>query len=150
MRIERERLPREVCRPFSWCGIIGHVFRRDHRPAAKRKAVRGQFLRGSGVDALRLDPFDLRREAGHDGTRHLGLHFELRGKILVEVLGPDLPARGGVDQVCSDPHALGICPDASLDDVADAKFARYPAKVAGHLAIDIGRVARHDEEVAKA
>jgi hypothetical protein len=70
-------------------------------------------------------------------------------KVAVEDLGPDMPPGVGVDQLRGDTHTLGRRADTAFDDVADAQFARDDPEIARHVAVDEGRVARHDEEVAE-
>jgi len=81
----------------------------------------GRRLAARTPDVARLDPA---HQGADDGLHHLVLDFEQFGGRPVELLGPDLGARFGVDQLDRDAHAFAHASHAALDHEPHAQLAR--------------------------
>ena len=86
---------------------------------------------------------NLRAQAGDDALGHLALDGEDVGKVAVEVLGPEVQVRAGVDELRRHAHASGGLLHAAFEQMRDAQREADLA----HVARVAGAV-RHDRRAA--
>lgn len=68
-------------------------------------------------------------ERADDSLYDLILHGKELGLQTIEMITPDLTARGGIDQLRRDPDVLPHAAHPALDDEADVQFARHAVDV---------------------
>ena len=106
----------------------------------------GRLALGALV-ARRLDPPG---QGGDDRRRDLVLDREDVLELAVVALGPDVPVGLGIDQLHRDAHAVARLAHAALDHVLHAELRRHLLDADRAVLVHEGRVARDDEQVAKA
>src|SRR5215217_2866306 len=89
-----------------------------------------------------------------DGSRHLlgnaVLQVEDVGKLAVELVGPEVVANLGLDELTRDADPSPRLPDGTLKDVAHAEVPADLAYIDSFALVDEGGVSGDDEEPADA
>jgi len=102
-----------------------------------------------GRTALRAQRFSLKQFRFNGGDHLLGdfiLQSENIGQFAVVAIRPDMVARGGVNELRRDTHAVAALADTAFQDVTHAELTRSSFHIDGLALVGEGRVARDHKE----
>src|SRR5262245_15332243 len=97
--------------------------------------IRAQILRRLALGPLKFLALESRRDRADDAGSNAVLEIEYVSKRTIEIIGPEMRAIFGIDELTSDAHAQSGLAHAAFQHVPDAEIAAnlfdvyYPAFV---------------------